>query len=225
MTSKLFTFQYNPDNITEVEDFFDQPQKQRIFLISPVNKSTQEDVTKISEYLENLRETGKYVYYPNRHTLQENPSILEIMNTNKNALKQSGEVHIFYKEESVGSIIDLGMTFINEKKLVISNLAELKYLTDDGISLFVKKYSKNMSRYVSKVADNFIEDKKKIKSLEQYVVAWNGFNKLDLFRLGMAFGLDLPITLVNEQNVPKTNHKSPENFLLELHYFYSKNKN
>jgi len=219
----IFKTKYNEEHISEVEDFLDTSIEKRIFLISSVRKAAKEEIDKVTKYIESLRVNGSQVYYPYRHTFQESQSVLTIMNTNKYIIKHSGKVHIFYNPESEGSVVDLGMTFVNQKKLVLANPEVLRNKLLDYVSIFVKKYSENKLKYgESTFVDKMLEERKTLAELSKYEVAWNGCNKEDLFRLGMAFGSDLPITLLNGQDVKRTRQKSPENFLLELDSMYSK---
>ena len=220
--SDAFRIKYNEENINEVEEFLDTSIEKRIFLISSVRGAAPDEIAKVIKYIDSIKSRGFQVYYPSRHTFQDTPSILTIMNTNKYIIKHSGKIHIFYNPASEGSVVDLGMTFANQKKLTLANPEVLRNKLLDYISLFVKKYSNHTLKYgESTFVNKMLEEKQRLTTLDEYVVTWNGRNKEDLFKLGMAFGFDLPIVLANKKDVVQTEKKSPENFLLELDARYS----
>ena len=217
---------YNEENLEEVEEFFDASPEQRIFLISSVRNASSDEIAKVTKYIDSLKSRGFKVYYPYIHTFQEDPSVLNIMTTNKFIIKHSDNIHIYYNVESMGSVMDLGMTFANEKKLVLANPEVLRNKILDYTSIFVKKYSNHTLKYgQSTFIDKMFHERQKLATIDEYVITWTGQNKEGLFKLGMVFGLDLPITLANKQDVVRTENKSPENFLLELDAWYSSNSN
>lgn len=223
MFTTRFETRYNEENIGEIEEFFDMPLEKRIFLISSVRKATQEEIKKTTDYINQQKSKGYSVYYPYMHTYQEDPKVLNIMTTNKYIIKNSGTIHIFYNPESIGSIIDLGITFGNKKPLVLANKESMIGKVLDPISILVQKYSQNKIKYdESTFVDKMISERNTISLADKYEVTWIGEDKEELFKLGIAFGLDKPIFLKNKEEIQRTEKKSPQNFLLDLHEFYSK---
>ena len=94
----------------------------KIFLICPVRNATEDQKKRMTEYIEELESNGNKVHYPARDTKQEDlTGGWNICTTNKNAILESDEVHIFWDDKSTGSLFDLGVAFGANKKLVVVN--------------------------------------------------------------------------------------------------------
>jgi len=94
----------------------------KIFLICPVRNATEEQKNKMNKYIENLEIEGNKVHYPARDTNQNDETGgWNICNTNKNAILEADEIHIFWDDQSKGSLFDLGIAFGANKKLVVVN--------------------------------------------------------------------------------------------------------
>lgn len=96
-----------------------------VFLICPVRNATEEQKQRMQSYVEQLEALDKKVYYPNRDTNQVDTIGYRICTDNKTALRLSKEIHIFWDNDSKGSLFDLGMAFAFDKPLVIVNKNEV----------------------------------------------------------------------------------------------------
>lgn len=94
-----------------------------IFLICPVRNATREQKEAIQDYIARLEQSGDKVHYPARDTDQSGDGV-NICKTNRRAIEQSDEVHIFYDPDSAGSLFDIGIAFALRKKLVIANVVD-----------------------------------------------------------------------------------------------------
>ncbi len=94
----------------------------RIYLICPVRNATEEQKKRMLQYIADLESAGHQVHYPARDTKQEDETGgWNICTTNKNAILNADEVHIFWDDKSSGTLFDLGMAFCANKKLVVVN--------------------------------------------------------------------------------------------------------
>ncbi|HSW64026.1 MAG TPA: nucleoside 2-deoxyribosyltransferase [Dissulfurispiraceae bacterium] len=89
-----------------------------IFIISTVRNADVDYRLSIERYVNNLECEGHVVYLPHRDT-DQNSNGLNICKSNKAALSQADEVHIFYRSTSQGTHFDMGMAFALDKKIVI----------------------------------------------------------------------------------------------------------
>jgi len=115
--------------------------KYDVFLICPVRNATEDQKEKMQQYINEIENQGKTIYYPARDTDQNDTIGFRICTDNKNAIKNSKEIHIFWDKNSTGSLFDLGMAFATDKKLKIVNL--------DDAPLTEGKSFTNMIRYWS----------------------------------------------------------------------------
>lgn len=93
-----------------------------VFLICPVRNATEEQKALMLKYIEKLGAEGKTVYYPARDTNQIDPDGgIKICLDNMQAISLSKEIHIFWDENSSGSLFDLGVAFGLGKPLLIVN--------------------------------------------------------------------------------------------------------
>ena len=104
----------------------------KIFLICPVRQVIY-DVTrarKIENYIKKLEESGYQVHWPLRDTDQNDPIGLRICKNNCERIFEADEVHVWWDENSRGSLFDLGMTFIcylyKGTKIILANPDEIK---------------------------------------------------------------------------------------------------
>lgn len=95
--------------------------KKNVFLICPVRNANEEQKLQIQDYIEKLENRGIEVYYPARDTDQHDAIGYRICCDNRDAIEASDEVHIFYDENSSGTLFDLGVAFAFEKPLIIVN--------------------------------------------------------------------------------------------------------
>ena len=93
----------------------------KIFLICPVRKAEKETLDKIHEYVENLKGQGYSVYWPYTDTNQDDPIGTRICADNRAGIESADEVHIWWRDDSMGSLFDLGMAWALRKPLLIAN--------------------------------------------------------------------------------------------------------
>lgn len=93
----------------------------KIFLISPVAKSTDTNNNQVSQYVYKLERDGHEVHWPLRDTNQNDNIGNKVTSQNANAIRSADEVHIWYTQDSKGTHFDLGMAWILNKPLVIAN--------------------------------------------------------------------------------------------------------
>ncbi len=99
----------------------------RIFLICPVRNITQEVEAKIRTYVTHCEVAGHAVHWPMRDTDQNDPVGMRICRDNGHAILRADEIHVWYHPASIGSVFDLGMTFMLleviklHKRVVIAN--------------------------------------------------------------------------------------------------------
>lgn len=100
----------------------------KIFLICPVRNASDEQITKMNQYIVTLERRGHTVFYPARDNPHEHTDSVgyTICSVNVNAIKNSDEIHIFWDSKSRGSLFDLGAAFALDKKLVIANSCEVE---------------------------------------------------------------------------------------------------
>lgn len=98
-----------------------------VFLICPVRGVSEEEKSKIAEYVAKLEEVGHKVHWPYRDTDQDDPTGgIRICHDNHKAIKKSDEVHIWYNRDSKGSIFDLGIVYALKKIVVLANPEDVK---------------------------------------------------------------------------------------------------
>lgn len=94
----------------------------KIFIICTVRKATKEYIEKLYEYVDKLEKQGHEVYFPPRDT-DQNASGFEICKQNCKGIKWAEEIRIFYNPDSQGTHFDMGMAFMENKKIkVIENV-------------------------------------------------------------------------------------------------------
>jgi len=98
----------------------------KIFLICPVRNASEEQKSKMEQYISGLEGLGHEVYYPARDTDQEDSVGYRICSDNTDAIWEADEVHMFWDETSKGSLFDLGVAFAYGKDLVIANPEDIE---------------------------------------------------------------------------------------------------
>ena len=93
----------------------------KIFLISPVRAISEIDLTRIRDYVKRQEKLGHQVYFPIRDTNQNDKIGLRICRDNRKAIEDADEIHIWWNEESQGSLFDFGIAFGLKKKIVLIN--------------------------------------------------------------------------------------------------------
>lgn len=89
-----------------------------VFIISSVRNASLEYVKMLDDYVVSLEAKGKNVYLPHRDTDQRDTG-LNICKKNREAIRKSDEIHIFYSSGSQGTHFDMGMAFAMNKKIVV----------------------------------------------------------------------------------------------------------
>ena len=111
-----------------------------IFLICPVRNASVEQKARMKTYIDSLEAEGKTVYYPARDTNQVDISGYRICSDNREAIKNSKEVHIIWDKNSQGSLFDLGIVFALEKPLTVVNLEDLEITEAKSFSNMVREW-------------------------------------------------------------------------------------
>jgi len=131
-------------------------KEKSVFIISPVREAEKEDMEFLRDYTQALERGGYDVHLPYRDTDQDDPYGYNICRENREAVKNSDEVHVYYKEGSRGSIFDLGMAFAEEKPVKVINEEELGKLNPP-------KSFGNMLQILDKKTKGLLEDSEKLR--------------------------------------------------------------
>ena len=117
-----------------------------IFLICPVRNIDPKTREKIESYVKKLEKDGLSVYYPARDTKQDDPIGFQICESNREAMWNSTEVHIFWDKRSKGSLFDLGMAFMAEHiigvPLTIANPEDVETTPEKSFENIIQVWSK-----------------------------------------------------------------------------------
>jgi len=90
----------------------------KIFIIGSVRGADETFRNRMEHYVKNLENNGHSVHLPHRDT-DQNVKGFDICIQNMEAIKNSDEVHIFYRADSQGSHFDLGITFVLNKRIKV----------------------------------------------------------------------------------------------------------
>ena len=93
----------------------------KVFIVCPVRNATEKEAKTIATHIQMLEDKGVKVHYPPRDTNQNDPCGYEICLQNAIAIIESDEVHIYWNGKSQGSMFDLGIVFVKNKKIVLIN--------------------------------------------------------------------------------------------------------
>ena len=105
----------------------------RIYLISPVRKSTPESEAKVSAYVAKLEAQGHEVFWPLRDG-DENLSSFEIIAGNVEKMRQADEIHIWWEPTSEGSVFDFGYAWGTEKPIVLANPEDIEETSEKSFT-------------------------------------------------------------------------------------------
>ena len=97
-------------------------KNQRIYLICPVRRITEEQQWRIEQYVAQLEAQGYSVHFPPRDVDQSDPIGFDICSAHRRAIKRCGRVDIFWDVNSSGSHFDLGMAWALGKKIRLVEL-------------------------------------------------------------------------------------------------------
>ena len=115
----------------------------KIFLICPVRNATEEQITRMQDYISNLESVGHTVYYPARDNPHETTDSVGFVICAENAYhnRTSDEIHIFWDSKSQGSLFDLGVAFGLGKPLVIANIGEVETTPNKSFANMILHWS------------------------------------------------------------------------------------
>jgi hypothetical protein len=98
--------------------------EKKIFLISPVrdrDKLPKEEQDFIRNYVNDLIKKGHKVHDPYYNTFQNDPIGVDICTQNRDAIRNSDEIHFYWSPTSGGSKFDFGMAFMIDKPVKFVN--------------------------------------------------------------------------------------------------------
>ncbi len=85
----------------------------KIYLICPVRNASDDKQRLVASYVEKLESEGHVVHYPPRDVRQTDDGVgYAICFAHREAMVGCDEVHIFWDDESRGSLFDFGMAFM-----------------------------------------------------------------------------------------------------------------
>jgi hypothetical protein len=195
--------------------------EEKIFLICPVREISDDENKFLQGYVSKLESKGCKVHYPLTKTNQNDPIGLNICSENRDAIKKSNIIHIYYNPKSTGSIFDFGMTFMTLKPLHIINLNKPPLVHPDDFATFLIEYSNSVPS-PSGFYKNKLKRIDEIRDSDFIEYEWNGNTRDFLFDFGMVFMAGKPIKLINRDKVERTPYKSFQNVLLALDEIYRK---
>jgi len=175
--------------------------EKRIFLICSVRGASKEEKEEFKNYKEVKEKEGYSVHNPNMDTNQDDEIGYDICVTNRKVIRDSNEVHLYWKPTSEGSRFDLSMAFMADKKLVIVNENKLVEEKDEYTS-FLIEYANNSKP--SGLYKKFIENKGDIVKFKDPISINIDAEKITKeeyqnarYLLGMIFMAEMPIGLIN----------------------------
>jgi nucleoside 2-deoxyribosyltransferase len=116
----------------------------KIFIICSVRGVDESYRKMLESYCKELEQKGNEVHLPHRNTYQNNTEI-GICGQNRDAIKWSNEVHVFYNSLSQGTHFDLGMAFaLNKPIKVIENESETQ---NKSFSNMIRQWEKRDIKY------------------------------------------------------------------------------
>lgn len=209
--------QADPDGLSSLKKRVSDKRgfKMNIFIICPVRNLTDEEKTRIENYIMRLEKMGHSVHFPPRDTNQKDRIGSRICLDNLSAIKRADEVHIWWNNNSEGSKFDFGMAFALGKKIVIINSemvlpTEYKSFSNVLLELDLGKsgeryklinqaayFNENARQYMESTADYWIKFPEGLKTISAFVGHLPGRRVLDLGSGGgrdsalfKAFGLE-----------------------------------
>jgi len=107
-----------------------------VFLICTVREADEKDRNFIDNYVSNLEDQGKRVYYPAADTNQIDESGgYRICSDNLKAIMDSQEVHVYWTQKSQGTKFDLGIAFMEHrtknKKVRLANRNDVEEIVKE----------------------------------------------------------------------------------------------
>lgn len=137
-----------------------------IFTIMPIRKATEEELDYIKAYTERRERTGQRVYCPWRDNPYEQTDKigLDICRTNRKAISEAKEIHVYYNSTSEGTKFDIGMATALGKNFRLINEGYVKYLDADVFANFLRLLSEGSAdkNYHMRGDDVFIISPKRL---------------------------------------------------------------
>lgn len=121
--------------------------QRKVYLICPVQRATQGEVSKLEVYVKRLEFEGILVHWPQRDTDQTPKDTAPVMDQNRRAIEWANEVHIFYSPTSRGSIFDLGIAYALGKPIKIANPEEVQRTEKRSIENFILELADKSKPY------------------------------------------------------------------------------
>ncbi len=153
-----------------------------VFVISPVRLAEGDVKEFLIAYKKKLEGEGYNVHLPlsdtpqtpDKYNLPESCLEYEICKINRQAIKNSDQVHILYNPSSRGSLFDIGMTFmtlISEKKgiFVINPSRKTEHKSFDNFLLYLQqRFGVEEEKKLRKIADVLAKESLTPESRKKY---------------------------------------------------------
>jgi nucleoside 2-deoxyribosyltransferase len=98
----------------------------RVFIIGPVRNMTDVEQSVIANYISGLKQANVEVYYPPVNTDQSDPRGIKICKQNREGIRESQEVIIYWNGKSEGSAFDYGMALALRKPILLMNKVNIQ---------------------------------------------------------------------------------------------------
>ena len=135
------------NNGIKFDRIINNPIKNKIFLICPVRRATEEQRKMFEDFVARKYEEGYIIHAPHMHTNQIDPlGGYSICKQNAEAIASSNEVNMYYDQESTGSVFDLGVAYALGKPLVILIEKDIVYWPEDEIDPIVEFWPHNKKK-------------------------------------------------------------------------------
>jgi hypothetical protein len=127
---------FNPNHMSNIEDFFNADPKDRITLLHSVRGETHLP-DYIIHFLNKSHSEGKKVYVPMIYNYQQDETGgIQICNNMRLAVEQAGTIAVAYNPASEGTKFDFGMSIYHDKPLILLNPNQ--NLPDDLLYTYMK---------------------------------------------------------------------------------------
>ena len=124
-----------------VINVIDNPTENKIFLICPVRKATEEQKKWIEDFVNRRYSEGYTIHGPHLHTRQVDLfGGFAICKQNAEAVASSQEVDLYYDQSSTGSVFDLGVAYALHKPLKVLNKEEIVFDENDLIDSTIQNW-------------------------------------------------------------------------------------
>ena len=117
--------------------------QKKIFLICPVRDADLKTKAILETYVRRVKRLGHKIYYPAWDTNQKDHIGLRICTDNREAIRSSDEIHLFFDPTSKGSLFDMGMAFQLEKPIRLINRCKFQFTEEKSFqSMFMTLHDK-----------------------------------------------------------------------------------